>query len=166
MVVLPNEEYLALQKQQPPLEKKYDKVLHQLREHSHISKDPIEQQYKQGEDLNELRLLREKMNTYYFQEDKDRGSQLLAALNPSVLEYNDAGEIVDKRTNRLISGSRIDDLVKYAVNENATHSNNAPHGWKEFVSILKTAPHIPRHVLNPNTLHELTSSPSPSSTTP
>ena len=47
-----------------PLEQKHDEVLHQYREHFNIH-DPIEQQYKQGEDLNELRRLRGKMKTLF-----------------------------------------------------------------------------------------------------
>ena len=165
MVVLPKEEYLELQQRQQqqqqssPLEKKYEKVLHQYRDHAHI-KDPIEQHYKQGEDLDELRRLREKMNTYYFKDDKQRGSLLLSLLSPSFLDYNRAGELIDKRTNQTVSGSRIDDLIKYAVNPDQASPDHtaaaaSPHGWKEFVSILKSVPHIPHHVLNSHTREEL-----------
>ena len=168
MVVLPKEEYLELQQQQhqssSPLEKKYEKVLHQYRDHTHI-KDPIEQHYKQGEDLNELRRLREKMNTYYFKDDKQRGSLLLSLLSPSFLDYNRAGELIDKRTNQTVSGSRIDDLITYAVNPSHPDPTAAaaspPHGWKEFVSILKSVPHIPHHVLNSHTREELSPVPPP-----
>ena len=126
-------------------------------------KDPIEQHYKQGEDLDELRRLREKMNTYYFKDDKQRGSLLLSLLTPSFLDYNRTGELIDKRTNQTVSGSHIDDLIKFAVNPDHHHhptsSHHAvaesPHGWKQFVSILKSVPHIPPHVLNSHTREEL-----------
>ena len=164
MVVLPQAEYLELQQRHQqsasPLEQKHDKVLHQYREHFNIH-DPIEQQYKQGEDLNELRRLREKMKTYYFKdEDQQRGSQLLSMLTPALLDYNHAGEIVDKHSNQTVPGSRIDDLIKYAVNQHQSQSPS-PHGWKEFVSILKRVPHIPPHLLNSHTLDQLSSSSSP-----
>lgn len=183
MVVLPNEEYLELKNQQQqqeqphpqslvtPLEKKYDKVLHQFHQHSNI-KDPIEQQYKQGEDLHELRRLREKMNTYYFKDiDHQRGSQLLSTLtsSSSLFDFNHVGEVIDKRNNKTISGSRIDDLINYAVNDSIDqHHIEPPHGWKDFVSILK-AVHVPQHLLNSKTVHDMTSmnqspAPSPSST--
>ena len=171
MVVLPYEEYLELKQPQQqhksssPLEKKYEKVLQQYRKHSHIH-NPIEQQFKQGEDLTELRLLREKMNTYYFKDEKQRGSQLLSKLSPGLLDFNHAGEIIDKRTNQTISGSRIDDLIKHAVSADTNAHTRSPQGWKEFVSILKAAPHIPTHWLNSHTLQEvnasLPSSPLPS----
>ena len=161
MVVLPQAEYLELQQRHQqsasPLEQKHDKVLHQYREHFNIH-DPIEQQYKQGEDLNELRRLREKMNTYYFKdEDQQRGSALLFTLSPALLDYNHAGEIVDKHSNHTVRGSRIDDLIKYAVTQHP--SVPEPIGWKEFVSILKRVPHIPPHILNSQTLDQLSSSP-------
>ena len=160
MVVLPQAEYLELQQRHQqsasPLEQKHDKVLHQYREHFNIP-DPIEQQYKQGEDLNELRRLREKMKTYYFKdEDQQRGSQLLFMLTPALLDYNHAGEIVDKHSNQTIAGSRIDDLIKYAVSQHT--SQPPPHGWEEFVSILKRVPHIPPHILNSHTQDKLSSS--------
>ena len=163
MVVLPQAEYLELQQRHQqsasPLEQKHDKVLHQYREHFNIH-DPIEQQYKQGEDLNELRRLREKMNTYYFKdEDQQRGSALLFTLSPTLLDYNHAGEIVDKHSNHTVRGSRIDDLIKYAVTQHP--SVPEPIGWKEFVSILKRVPHIPPHTLNSQTLDQLSPSSPP-----
>ena len=164
MVVLPKEEYLELKQQQQqqhqpslsltPDEKKYEKVMHQFREHSNI-KDPIEQQLKQGEDIHELRRLREKMDSYYFKNDKERGSQLLSLLSPSLIEFNHAGEIVDKRTKQTIKDSRIDDLINYSVSEHHHHHHHPPpHGWKEFINILK-AKHIPHHS---HTIQEISSS--------
>lgn len=163
MAVLPYEEYLELRHQQPhlsPLEKKYEKVVNKFREHANID-NPIEQQMKQGQDLDEMRLLKEKMNKHYFKNEKQtRGSQLLSFLSPSVLEFNSAGEVTDKRTNTTIHGSRIDDLINYAVDDGINSISTPPTGWTNFISILKSVPHIPQQMLNSYTTHELASFPS------
>ena len=172
MVVLPEAEYLELQQRQKvsttttPLEKKYDKVLHQYREHSKIH-DPIEQHYKQGEDLDEMRRLRDKMNAYYFKNEnhKDHGSQLLSILSPALLDCNHAGEILDKQKNQIVRGSRLDDLIIHAVSHHRP-SLPPPPGWNEFVSILKRAPHIPEHILNARTQQQLSSPPASTPASP
>ena len=165
MMAIPQEEYLQLtaaQQVRQPLMQQFYNLENQYREQNQIA-DPYSKLVHQSETLDALKALKDKMrNEIVLATPKpyqSRARSLFQHLEP-ILKVNERGEIFDDR-GQVISQSRIEDLIQYAVRDRRRHF--LPTGWKTFLETLRIH-NIPKYMLNRYTLDEMekpTTTPAP-----
>ena len=116
--------------------------------------DPYRRMMLQGETLDEMKQLKEKMRNIIASNSprpyRSRANALFQGLE-SFLKFNDRGEILDD-DGKVVSNSHIEDLIQYAVRDR--RRNIVPVGWEQFTTLLKKH-NVPRHTLNRLTLDEI-----------
>ena len=156
MIAIPQEEYLsmnALQHVKQPLEQQFHQLNRQFTEAEKIH-DPYRRLVFQGEALDEMKELKEKMrHNIQVSTPKPYVNRAKALFQnvESFVHFNEKGELLDKH-NQAISQSRIEDLIQHAVRDR--RRNMTPTGWSSFLSLLHEH-NVPRSVLNRQTLDEL-----------
>ena len=156
MIAIPQEEYVsmnALQHVKQPLEQQFQQVNRQFTGAEKIQ-DPYRRLLFQGEALDEMKELKERMRHYVQVSTPKPYVNRAKALFQNVesfLRFNEKGELMDKN-NQVISQSRVEDLIQHAVRDR--RRNMTPTGWSSFLSMLHEH-NIPRSVLNRQTLDEL-----------
>lgn len=157
MIALPQEEYLAMsaiQNVRQPLTQQFYNTEQRYTEHGDI-RDPYRRLVMQSVDLDEMKLLKEQMrNSLGIATPKpyrNRAKGLFQFIENS-LRFNQKGEIYDK-DNQVISSSRVEDLIQYAVNDRR-RSNLKPAGWNEFLDLLRVK-NVPKNFLNRYTMDEM-----------
>lgn len=157
MIAIPQEEYLAMsvvQNANQPLTNQFYNTEHQYTQHGNI-RDPYRRLVMQSNDLEEMKMMKEQMrNSLGIATPKpyrNRAKSLFQFIENS-LRYNQRGEIYDN-DNQVISGSRVEDLIQYAVNDRR-RSNLKPEGWNEFLHLLREK-NVPKNFLNRYTMDEL-----------
>lgn len=158
MMVIPQEEYMqltAIQQARQPLMRQFRNLESQYEEQDHIG-DPYRKLMHQSETLDAMKTLKDKMRqevtTATPKPYQTRARNLFQHLE-SVLQFNERGEIYDDE-NQVISESRIEDLIQYAVRDR--RRNFLPTGWNQFLKTLRSH-NIPKYMLNRNTLDEMDS---------
>ena len=156
MIAIPQEEYMqmsAVQSVKQPLTEQFFHVEKQLTQAEQV-RDPYRRMILQGEALNEMKDLKEKMrNNIKVATPKpyvNRAKALYGSVE-SFLRFNEKGELMDKN-NQVISQSRVEDLIQHAVRDR--RRNITPIGWSSFLDILREH-NIPKSTLNRQTLEEL-----------
>ena len=143
----------ALQHVKQPLEQQFQHLNRQYTEAENIH-DPYRRLVFQGEALDEMKELKERMRHYVQVSTPKPYVNRAKALFQNVesfLQFNAKGELMDK-DNRVISQSRVEDLIQHAVRDR--RRNMTPTGWSTFLSMLHEH-NVPRSVLNRQTLDEL-----------
>ena len=156
MIAIPQEEYVsmnALQHVKQPLEQQFHQLNRQFTEAEKIQ-DPYRRLMFQGEALDEMKELKEKMR-YNVQVSTpkpyiNRAKALFQNVE-SFLQFNEKGEMLDKN-NHVFSQSRIEDLIQHAVRDR--RRNMTPTGWSSFLTLLHEH-NVPKSLLNRQTLDEL-----------
>ena len=116
--------------------------------------DPHKKLLRQSEALNEMIRLKEDMRDNMSQvipkRYVSRAKQLFGTIEPFI-HLNSRGEILDD-DNSPIMGSRIEDLVQYAIREQ--RKKQEPVGWNYFVTQLNKY-NVPKTPLNAATIDDL-----------
>ena len=156
MMAIPQEEYLQLtaaQQMRQPLLRQFYNLENQYEQQEHIN-DPYRKLVHQSETLDAMKALKDKMRQEIVlatpKPYQSRARGLFQHLEP-VLMFNERGEIFDEQ-NQVISQSRIEDLIQYAVRDRRRPF--LPVGWSSFLKTLQDH-NIPKFVLNRDTLEEL-----------
>ena len=143
----------AIQHVKQPLEQQFQHLNRQYTEAEKIH-DPYRRLVFQGEALDEMKELKERMR-HYVQVSTPKPyvnrAKALYQNVESLLQFNAKGELMDKE-NRVISQSRVEDLIQHAVRDR--RRNMTPIGWSTFLSILREH-NVPKSLLNRQTLDEL-----------
>ena len=172
MIVIPQEEYLAMttvQNVKEPLTQHFYNTENRYEQDANV-RDPYRRLVMQSATLDEMKLLKEQMrNSLGIATPKpyrNRAKGLFQFIEHS-LRFNEKGEVYDNN-NQVISGSRVEDLIQYAVNDRR-RSNLRPEGWNTFLELLRDK-NVPRNFLNRYTMDELegkvTTAPVATSSTP
>ena len=159
MVALPYDEYAQmnvnqkLQQVKQPNDVQFNTLDRQYEERASIP-DQYRRMFLQGETLDEMKMLKEKMRNVIASNSpkpyRQRASALFDGLE-SFMRFNERGEIFDD-ANKVVPNSHVQDLIQYAVRDR--RRNVVPAGWNEFKAQLKIH-NVPRHMLNRFTLDEL-----------
>ena len=156
MVVIPQEEYtqLASMRQvQQPLTHQFQQLETQYERNAHIP-DPYRRLMLQGETLDEMKELKDKMRESVVNSSpkayQSRARTLYQSAE-SFIKFNSRGEIYDEH-GQLVDNSRMEDLIQYAVRDR--RRDVTPVGWKAFVNLLRNN-NVPRYALNRDTIEEL-----------
>ena len=160
MIAIPQEEYIQLKSvqhvKQPDAQKMVD--LTQLYQQQAQIKDPYEQLMLQGETLDTMKGLKEKMRQELSlgtpKPYRNRALTLYRTLEPHV-KFNERGEMYDDK-GKLIEHSRAEDLIQHAVRDRRRHFT--PIAWDHFLKLLKKH-NVPKTILNRPTLDELEQKP-------
>ena len=156
MIAIPQEEYVSmnsLQHVKQPLDQQFQHLNRQFTDAEKIQ-DPYRRLLFQGEALDEMKELKERMRHYVQVSTPKPYVNRAKALFQNVesfLRFNEKGELMDKN-NQVISQSRVEDLIQHAVRDR--RRNMTPTGWSSFLSMLHEY-NVPRSVLNRQTLDEL-----------
>jgi len=166
MIAIPQEEYLAMsvvQNVKEPLTQQFYNTEQRFTEHETI-RDPYRRLVMQSGDLEEMKILKEQMrNSLGIATPKpyrNRAKGLFQFIENS-LRFNKKGEIYDNQ-NQVIAGSRVEDLIQYAVNDRRRNILK-PEGWSEFLDLLREK-NVPKNFLNRYTLDEFDGVQTPSHT--
>lgn len=164
MVVIPQEEYMqmsAIQQVRQPLTQQFYKAEQDYQNNLRES-DPHRSVLLQSETIDRLKNLKDQMRSYLTistpKPYRTRAESLFQSIEP-YLNVNEKGEII-KDDNAVIESSRYEDLIQHAVRDR--RRSFTPTGWSYFVNLLKKH-NVPRSSLNRETLDELTSPKTPSS---
>ena len=140
MIAIPQEEYLAMSTMQnvrDPLAQQFYNTEKRYVEDANI-RDPYRRLVMQSSTLDEMKMLKEQMrNSLGIATPKpyrNRAKGLFQFIESS-LRFNEKGEIYGK-DDQVISGSRVEDLIQYAVNDRR-RSNLKPEGWSDFLDLLR-----------------------------
>ena len=121
MIAIPQEEYLsmsAVQNAKQPLTQQFYGVEKQFNDAEHI-KDPYRRLYFQGEALDEMKQLKERMrDSLTVSTPKpyvNRAQSLFKSVEP-FLRYNERGELIDEK-NQVVANSCVEDLIQHAVRD-------------------------------------------------
>lgn len=163
MIVIPQEEYLAMSTMQnvkEPLAQQFYNTEKRYVEDANI-RDPYRRLIMQSATLDEMKMLKEQMrNSLGIATPKpyrNRAKGLFQFIESS-LRFNEKGEIYGKG-DQAITGSRVEDLIQYAVNDRR-RSNLKPEGWNDFLELLREK-NVPKNFLNRYTIDELEGKPTP-----
>lgn len=156
MIVIPQEEYLALSSMQnvkePLAQHFYD--LEKRYSSDESIKDPYRRLIMQSSTLDQMKQVKEQLrNSLTISTPKPYQSRANALFQTieSFLKFNDKGEIyLDDGS--VVSGSRVEDLIQHAVRDR--RRNLTPTGWIDFLTILRDH-NVPKSILNRDTLDEM-----------
>ena len=159
MVAVPYEEYAQLSgsskinQVKHPYDQQFYDLEKEYAKQDNIS-DPFRRMMLQGETLDEMKALKEKMRNMIAANSpkpyRTRANALYQGLEP-FLKFNERGEIFDDE-GKLVADSHIEDLIQYAVRDR--RRDIVPKGWQSFTSILRKH-NVPRYTLNRLTLDEI-----------
>lgn len=168
MVVIPQEEYLQLssansvqefQSEQQPITTQLKELTRKDNEIEKI-KDPYRRMQLQAENIEERRLVRDKLRRFITlstpRQFRLRAERLFDFIDPYI-KFNERGEILDDASGDVIRNSHIDDLLQYAVRD-VRRKLGAPEGWKYFRDVLSTH-NVPHNIIGNPTVSELIKSP-------
>ena len=156
LIVIPQEEYMQLSRVQQvhqPLTQQMHNLEKQYEDQSQI-KDPYAKLIHQGETLDEMKALKEKMRQSVTNTSPrpyaHRARTLFQSIQDSI-KFNERGEIYGV-TGNIIPESRLEDLIQYAIRDRRRPIQ--PAGWGEFLSLLKQE-NVPKHMLNRETINNI-----------
>lgn len=156
MIVIPQEEYLALssiQSVKEPLKQHFQSLEKQYLSEEN-ERDPYRRMVLQSSTLDQMKQVKEHMrNSLLISTPKpyqNRAKALFQTVE-GFIRFNDKGEFYSYDGN-IIRGSRIEDLIQHAVRDR--RRNMTPTGWSDFLTILREH-NVPKSILNRDTLDEL-----------
>lgn len=163
MVALPYDEYAQMNMSQQlrqvkqPLDVQFNDLNKEYEQQANIT-DPYRRMMLQGETLDEMKNLKERMRNLIASNSpkpyRHRASALFDGLE-SFIRFNERGEIMDSE-GKVVPHSHVQDLIQYAVRDR--RRDVVPTGWADFMSLLKKH-NVPRHMLNRFTLDEMAGKP-------
>ena len=167
MNAIPQQEYVGLSSLQQVKEPVAQQLYKAEKQHNkdETIRDPYRRLVMQLPSLEDMKKLKEQIrNSLSAATPKPYRNRAQALLQnvEYFLRFNHKGEIYTKEQ-ELIPGSRIEDLINYAVRDR--RRNIVPTGWSSFLSTLREH-NIPKSILNRNTLDELEEKTSPLSLKP
>ena len=125
-----------------------------------LIQDPYKRMYAQGETLDEMRDLKERMQDRITRGSptpyRGRAKALFEGVS-SFLKFNQRGEIYDDE-NKIVPDSNVEDLIQYAVRDR--RRSIEPTGWAQFTTMMKKH-NVPKYALNRYTLDEMSGIPPP-----
>ena len=169
MIAIPYEEYAQLsgskiQHVKQPEDQQFYDLERKYTNQEHIP-DPYRRMMLQGETLDEMKALKEKMRSHIVSNSPKPYRNRARALYQSVesfLKFNDRGEIYDDE-GKLVPDSHLEDLIQYAVRDR--RRDIVPAGWGQFTNLLRKH-NVPRSSLNRLTLDEIEGIPPKTPATP
>ena len=156
MIAIPQEEYIQLKSVQHAKQPEAQRMtaLTELHQQQSQIKDPYEKLMLQGDSLDDMKALKEKMRQDVSlgtpKPYRNRALSLYRSLEPHV-KFNERGELYGD-DNKVIDYSRAEDLIQHAVRDR--RRDFTPLGWDYFLKVLKKH-NIPKSTLNRATLDEL-----------
>lgn len=162
MVVIPQDEYVQLtsvQRAQQPLRQQFDELTKKSADFDKMADDPFRQLQLRSSNLEERKLLKEKMRRFITlstpRQYRSRAESLFDFIQPHI-HYNEKGEIIDSASGTVLEGSHIDDLLQHAVRD-MRRKLGKPVGWNYFLSQLSNQ-NVPHNIVGSPTILELTKS--------
>ena len=158
MVVIPQNEYLqltTLQDAKQPIAQQFFDAEQKYEDAASIS-DPYTRLMMRSENLDRMKALKDEMRNYLSlatpKPYRSRAERLFSVLEP-YLKWNERGELIDVKTNRVIAQSQVSDLIQHAVRDRRRR-NISPEGWPYFMNQLRER-NVPQMLLNLPTLDEM-----------
>lgn len=159
MVALPYDQYAqmnmtqSLQQVKQPYDVQFNTLNKQYEQRGNVA-DPYRRMMLQGETLEEMKVLKERMRNLIASNSpkpyRNRASSLFDGLE-SAIQFNERGEIMDEE-GKVVPHSHVQDLIQYAVRDRRREV--VPTGWNAFLEQIKRH-NVPRHMLNRFTLDEM-----------
>ena len=160
MIAIPQEEYIQMKSIQHAKQPEAQRMaqLTELHQQQSQIKDPYEKLMLQGDSLDDMKALKEKMRNDLAlgtpKPYRNRALSLYRSLEPHV-KFNERGEMYGDN-DKPIEYSRAEDLIQHAVRDR--RRDFTPLGWDHFLKVLKKH-NIPKSTLNRDTLDELEGKP-------
>ena len=165
MIAMPYEEYAqmsgsAIKHVKQPEDQEFYALERRYNTQGDI-RDPYKRMYLQGETLDEMKELKERMRNSIMRNSptpyRGRAKALFEGVS-SFLKFNQRGEIYDDE-NQVVPDSHVEDLIQYAVRDRRRRDIK-PAGWPQFTTLLRKH-NVPRYTLNRYTLDEIEGIPQP-----